>query len=273
MRKRSLLVFLAALCACVPLPDPAPGRGRGSGAIDRAPFAPLAPGSYEQISLHFKVRAYGADNARRISSDAEGLYRTIMEDTNLYSFMPSGLYELVIYGSHTEFMTKTRLPEWSGGVSYGNAIYSFEGSGLRQTVAHEMSHLVFNEFMTRPRPDLLWVNEGLAVYEQSKAGPGGLFAEVRDRLRSEPLSMAEMLTFVPLSDGASAGSDLKVRRWYAQAQSMVRLLVEKGGRLGFSQFLQALKDGKGFDAAFSSAYPGEWRNLSEFYTAWRAEPP
>jgi hypothetical protein len=246
---------LLLLCGCAALPDSA----LAPDSADRAPVAPLAPGSYEQTSLHFKVKTYGADRARRISDRAEALYQTLMVDTNLYSFMPSGLYELAVYADRAEYAAKTGQPEWSGGAAYGNAIYSFDGPQLDLVLAHEMTHLIVHEFLERPRPDLLWIDEGLAVYEESKAGGRGIPT-------GQPLPLAEMLAFVPLEQSADSS---KVGLWYAQAGSMVRYLVERGGTMGFYQFLGALKEGRGVDDAVRASYGARWKSLSDFYEDWK----
>lgn len=265
-----LLLAILLFGGCVPLPETA--QSPRAAQTDRAPFKLLDPGAYEQTSLHFSVKAYGSAKAQAISARAEDLYQTLMMDTNLFSFMPAGLYELVVYGTHEEYMAKTGQPEWSGGVAYGNAIYSYEGPQLGQVMAHEMTHLIFGEFMGRPRPDLLWVNEGLATYEQAKAaggknGPAELFPEARDRVRNQPASMAQLTSFVPLSSGEAGASN--VSAWYAQSQSMVEFLIQHGGRLGFSQLLQGLKDGRACDEALRAAYAGLWTGLDSFYAAWR----
>lgn len=264
------MLLAAALGACVDIPEAA--APAGGPAITRAPFAPLDPGGYEQSSLHFKVGAYGGDAARQISGSAEAFYQAVMGDTNLFSFMPAGLYEIVVYSGRDEYLAKTQQPAWSGGVAYGNAIYSYNGPQLYQTIAHEMTHLVFNEFMARPRPDLLWLNEGLAVYEQGKAAsgrpvPAELFAGVHAQMLAQPMAMEELASFVPLSQKPDDPNAAKVALWYAQAESMTQFLVERGGRLGFSQLLQALKDGRSWDEALGST--GAWRDSAAFYAAWR----
>jgi len=52
--------------------------------------------------------------------------------------------------------------------------------------------------------------------------------------------------------------------WYAQAESQIHFMVERGGRIGFGQFLTALRDGQSFDAAVYAGYPGQWRTLADF---------
>ena len=89
-------------------------------------------------------------------------------------------------------------------------------------------------------------------------------------MRSHPLALDEFLGFVPLSE--KADNDQKVSLWYAQSESMVQFMIERGGRIGFSQFLPALKDGKSFDEAIRSAYIGVWGDLPGFTRAWQASP-
>ena len=57
--------------------------------------------------------------------------------------------------------------------------------------------------------------------------------------------------------------------WYAQAESMIRFMIERGGRIGFGQFLSSIRDGQGFDQAIYAGFPGQWRTLSDFYADWK----
>lgn len=256
----------------MPYPGTAPPDDSGR-PVTNAPFASLDPGAYPLDSLHFSVRAYGGENAKQVSELAEAAYNRIMVDTDLYSFRPKELYRIVVYGTQEEYRRKTAMPEWSAGVSVGNSIYAFEGPGLARTVAHEMTHLVFYEYMGRADPRHRWVNEGLAVYQEIKAEGGGrggsdIFATVRGALRQQPIPMEQM---VNLSPGSEQG--YTVSAWYAQAESLVRYLIERGGRIGFSQFLAALKDGRDFDSALSGAFPGVWRSLADLDEDWKRHLP
>jgi hypothetical protein len=139
-----------------------------------------------------------------------------------------------------------------------------------------MTHLIFNEFMGRPRPDLRWLNEGLAVYEQSKAAsgtrvPADLFSWLHAQMRAQPLPLDQILGFVPLSE--KTDENQKVSLWYAQSESMTQFMLDRGGRLGFAQFLTALRDGKNPDDAISSAYGSLWSDLNGLYRAWQTGAP
>lgn len=268
MRALVLAAAASALISCVPytgeLPPYEPMR-----AITQGPFQLLDPGAYQLDSLHFLTRAYGGDKAREVSERAEQSYNRIMVDTNLYSFKPKGLYEIVVYANKDEYRRKTGQPEWSGGVSVGNSIFSYEGPQLHVTLAHEMTHLIFYEYMGGVNLRHRWVNEGLAVYEERKAAgvvPAGpeIFSSARGAQRRSPMPMDQMLNLVPATE-----QEANVSLWYAQAESMVRHMIERGGRIGFSEFLAALKDNRDFDSAIGGAFPGVWRNLADFEQAWQ----
>lgn len=259
------------LGACVPYPGELPDDGRGSSLppITEAGYPGLDPGASETQTLHFIVRAYGSDVARTVGDQAEAAYNRIMTDTGLYSFRPRELYRIVVYGSQDEYRKKTGQPEWSAGLSVGNSIYLYISPRQGGVLSHEMTHLIWYEYMAgRLAPDQRWINEGLAVYEEFKAasplGGGGMFSSLLPTLRSQPMPMDQLERLVPASEQA-----YEVSLWYAQSESMVRFMIERGGRIGFGQFLAALRDGRGFDGAIDAGFPGQWRTLSDFESDWR----
>ena len=257
------------LSGCVEIPGAVDEDHLASrNAITGELFPGLDAGAAELQSLHFLVRAYGSARVQQIADIAEADYSRIMVDTNLSSFKPPGdLYKLVIYANHDEYRRKTNQPEWSGGVSVGNTIYSYDGSFLERTIAHEMTHLIFFEYMGRANDNQRWINEGLAVYEESKAGQsasGGSASPLPSwPFGWQPMSMDSMITMVPASERERA-----VNAWYAQAVSMVRFMIERGGRIGFSQFLGEIRQDASFDKAIGDSFPGVWQSLADFYASW-----
>ena len=271
MRSLQLVVAVVLVCAaCVPYPGELPddGRGRSYPGLIEGVYPGLDAGAQETASLHFEVKAYGLDTVRMVSDTAEAAYTRIMTDTGLYSFKPRGLYQIMVYGTQDEYRKKTGQPEWSGGVAVGNALYTYLSPRLEAVLSHEMTHLIWFEYMGRVNADHRWVNEGLAVYQENKAlgarGQGDIFSVLRGSLRAQPLPMDQMVHLVPATERA-----YEVSLWYAQAESMTRYMIERGGRIGYSQFLGALKDGKNFDEAVLTGFPGQWRNLGELETAWK----
>ena len=137
-------------------------------------------------------------------------------------------------------------------------------------LAHEITHLIWFEYMGHANPDYRWVNEGLAVYQENKTfggrGQGDMFSALRGNLRSQPISMDQMIHLVPATERA-----YDVSLWYAQSESMVRFMIERGGRIGFSQFLSALRYDKNLDQSVAEGFPGSWRTL-EARARLEAEP-
>ncbi len=263
---RASLLALLFSAACVPY--------AGNFSVNtspvpiKAPFLPLDPGAAHIDTLHFSVSAYGEREAEHIGKEAELSYNRIMLDTNLMTFQ-SGLFHIIVYGSDQEYLQKTKQPPWSGGVTLGNAIYSFNSPELEQTIAHEMTHVIFYEYMERMDSQQRWVNEGLAVYQQLKAAKdegfvGDYFQNVRQAMIQNPISMKEMIGIVPATEKARA-----VSIWYCEANSMLDFMIRKGGRIGFSIFIRDLRKKDDFDAAISDAFP-QWSSLDSFYQDWRA---
>ncbi len=145
---------------------------------------------------------------------------------------------------------------------------TFEGPGLRGTLSHEMTHLIFYEFMAHMNADHRWVNEGLAVFQENKAvgarGQSDLFSALRGTMRSQTIPMDQMIKLVPATERA-----YDVSLWYAQAESMTRFMIERGGRIGYGQFLAALRYDKKLDQAVAEGFPGSWRTLEELERDWK----
>jgi hypothetical protein len=269
-RHRVFVLIIAASAACIPYPGELPddGRGRSYSGVMEGVYPGLEAGAQENSSLHFKVKAYGQDTVLGVSATAEAAYTRIMTDTGLNSFMPRGLYQVVVYGTQDEYRKKTGQPDWSGGVAVGNAIYTYSSARLDSVLSHEVTHLIWFEYMGRVNPDHRWINEGLAVHQENKAvgsrGQGDMFSSLRGQMRSQTIPMDQMIRLVPATERA-----YEVSLWYAQAESMVRFMIERGGRIGFSQFLGALRYDKNLDQAVAEGFPGSWRTLEELERDWK----
>lgn len=262
--QRALVVvgLAAALAGCVIIPDydmPRDSTYRPT-TLTTGVFRELDPGAKEESGLHFKVKAYGSTRAQQILAEAEAQYQRVMNDSGLYSFSPQGLYEVVVYSSQDEFFKKTQFAQWAAGVTVNNAIYSYEGPQLMPVLAHEMTHLIFHEYMRESRIELRWLNEGFAMYEESKAtgGPGITWPG------GEPLPFDQMVTLVPATE-----KERQVNLWYRQVGDLVGFMIERGGRIGFGQMFTALRDRRPTDEALRVGFPGVWSSMRDLEGAWR----
>ena len=79
------------------------------------------------------MKAYGSDRAKVVSDLAEECYARIMRDTGLYSFLPRGVYPIVVYADHAEFLRKTGLPPWSAGAA--GSLLAWPARGVARSTA------------------------------------------------------------------------------------------------------------------------------------------
>ncbi len=273
MRVFAAVLPAALLAGCVTIPGVVDEdhleRAAAAVSSDEG-FAGLAAGAVEQTSQHFVARAYGAGQTARIAAMAETAYSRIMVDTGLFSFQPSaGLYNIVVYANADEYHRKTGEAGWSDGIAAGRSIYSYDGPGLDAALSHAMTHLVFRDFIGHDNLDYRWVDEGLAVYEESKAGQpasGGAAPALRPWPQGwQPLGQDSLVHLAPASE-----RERDTSAWFRQAGSMVRFMIERGGRIGFGQFLSDLRQDATFDKAIGDSFQGSWNNLASFNAAWVA---
>lgn len=272
MKNRALLLApLLALSACVSLPEDVLRQHLLEAPVpDKAPYGDLDPGSKSVETSRFLVRAYSNETAQAYASFCEDSYARLMSDLGLYSFAPSAPYNIVVYADKAEFLAKTKQPDWSGGVAYGNAIHVYENAAARGVIAHEIAHLVFKEFMgSSDFSQLTWLNEGIAVHAEKAALPASAdayAARVASLVRPSPLSFTALSSMPPGAGKSGSAAE----KWYAQAGSLVTFMMRAGGNFNFYLFLRKLKEGLPPDSAVGEAFPGAWRDLSDVDAAWRA---
>jgi len=256
------LIFLFSFISCVDVPV----IEKYSTENVKLPYIKLDENCFTIESAHFKVTAYTSQKAEKYSTLAEQLYTTIMNDTGLYSFVPKNPYEIIVYKDKSEFMNKTSSPKWSGGITYGNAILLYEDEKYPAIIAHEMTHLIFNEFMEDyGKNSYIWLNEGLAVYEERKAFTASNLNYqniINQKVKNLPLSFLQMTAYKPIDNSS------EIDKWYAQCSSVVDYILKNGGNFKFYIFLKNLKSGMDIDLSLKDAYIGIWNNFSELEKKW-----
>lgn len=264
-RSGVMLGATALLAGCVALsPEMLPVAHNPAGDLSRR-FEDLGPGAHLEPSLRFLVKAYGPAKAKEVSAEAEKDFERVVAHTGLFSFRPGGLYPVTVYKDEEEYLAKTGQPGWSGGVAAGNAIYTYESPDLARTLAHEISHIVYQEYMGGPGK-LRWFNEGLAVYEELQdAGPEdrAVIEGWMAQARADPMPFSRMVDYAPGEGGG-------VHLWYGQSASVASWLVEAGGRGGVAKFLELTKSGAGLDQALGQAFPTLCTDLESLEQRWRA---
>jgi len=223
-------------------------------------------------STHFIVYYKDApdDFVDNVIESAEEYYREITSDLG---FMRYGSWsweercQIYIYRDSEEYVQATKQPGWSGGsVLYREKIintYPMAAGFFDTMLPHELGHIIFREFIGY-RVDLpLWLDEGVASY-QEKARRWGSNKMVKAAIQNKTFIPIDELTKKVLS---SSSDRSVVEIFYAEAGSLVYYLITKFGKYRFVDFCRALKEGDGLDKALSSTY-SKFNNAKELEQDW-----
>jgi tetratricopeptide (TPR) repeat protein len=235
----------------------------------------VLPGDFRKIATpHFVVlhrnTALGQEVARLAESEYEQLFRALGCQTHWRA--PC---EIIIFPSREEYLKEAGVGAWSGaahqlgrrrGDLSEHRILSFQEqprltSGL---LAHEIAHALLVHRLNYPAEVPLWANEGFAVH----AEPGyrhrhyrSLVLEAKRRQALLPLRRVVSLAAYP--DGEA------LELFYAQAFTLVELLIEKRGITVFVSFLKDIsRPAAWLDAALERHYGIP--SLTALESAWLA---
>ncbi|MEW6557977.1 MAG: hypothetical protein AB1349_11615 [Elusimicrobiota bacterium] len=228
---------------------------------------PILPESLNRIdTIHFTVYTTLSVDEYSVKETAqfvEKIYNTIIADTELYNFNPYEKFTIYIYKDAQQYKELTKRPVWSGGFVLNRKIYTFEGQHLKYILSHEITHLIFNDFMNGKAEKISqWLNEGLAMYEETKTT--GIKKPQFDRTKRIPID--EFLIF----DLSNAEAE-KVNLWYQQAESLVTFLIEKRAKLKFYNFLVKLKETENVNEALFWGYQSEFKSIGDLENVWLKE--
>jgi len=223
---------------------------------------------------HFLVHCAGnVDFARKICLRAEEIYRGIASDLGFPKYDDFWLWDnrvkIYIYRSRREFMHETGAPKWAAAKASceKNEIATFEGSAnfLDSGLPHELTHLIFRDFVGFETQVPLWLHEGIAEWEERKRR-GKVRHIVRGlffRKRLIPLNQLIGLNIRKVNESRKAAE------FYAQSASLVGYMIEEHGSGRFRKFCGQLRDGKDLNAALSFTYPDTIRNIDELEKGWK----
>ncbi|MBN1913540.1 MAG: hypothetical protein JW788_03980, partial [Candidatus Omnitrophica bacterium] len=164
--------------------------------------------------------------------------------------------------------------------------YAWSKGFTESLLPHEMAHLIFRDFIGFKGEVPLWLDEGVAQWEEElkrekvKAAVRRLYnnnmllyLEDMMQIDSRRLKKAEGIKVAQGAEGpvdpASLSEESLVRTYYIQAASLVGFLIEKYGSESFIYFCRQLRDGKDMDEALRFAYPNQAPDLETLEKKWR----
>ena len=222
---------------------------------------------------HFEVfYLEDAKFAQDVLTRAEKYYEHIASDLGYSRYDNFWQWDnrakIFIYRTHDEFLKATGKKSWV----YGTAIYgerkiiSYRWSQgfLDVLLPHELSHLIFRDFVGFKGAVPLWLDEGISQWEE---------ADKRKWAVHMVKNLIKKRNYIPLAEltrlGAGSANNFTVSaKLYAQAVTLVGYLIEKYGPDKFAQFCRGLRDGKNVNDALSYAYADAIRNIAALEKGW-----
>ena len=158
---------------------------------------------------------------------------------------------------------------WSHGVAdyLKKEIRSYQESEgfLESLLPHEITHLIFRDYVGFRGEVPLWLDEGVAQWEEpeKRKSVRWMMKAILQQKKEFPMKQFTEMDIRQTQDEA------KVTLFYIQAASLVEFLVQKHGADNFSQFCRQLRDGKRLDGALQFTYPTTMRDLEAMAKNWK----
>lgn len=225
-------------------------------------------------STHFIVYYKNAatDFIRQLIDKSEDYYNKIADDLGFRRFdfwLWDDRAKIYVYDNAQDFQSATGNPSWSAGVAMPGTktivTYPYAKGFFETTLAHEMSHIIFREFVGFGNYAVpLWLEEGVACYQEKVSSYSMINAFLRGAIQKGNFMTLERLSnFNPML----ATDNQSVQLFYAEAFSIVNFLIKEFGKDKFVLFCQNLRDKKNLESAIISTF--SFNNLKEFEEAWQ----
>lgn len=273
-----LISFLLFYLSCLPAVKPSPIEWK------------------ELKSGHFIVYFTEDEKfAREALEKSEVYYQRIARDLGYARYSEFWTWDkrvkIYIYPDEHSFLAATSQPKWSQGMAdYANKkiiSYAWSQMFMDALLPHEITHLIFRDYVGFKGEIPLWLDEGVAQWQEEKKRKEIKHIARQLYKKNELISLEDMMTLDIrlVSEGVSTvralqsdnekpkfvfvSSEKLVQLYYTQAVSLVVFLIEEYGSSRFINFCRQLRDGKALDDALRFTYPLEIRSLKELEREWK----
>lgn len=183
---------------------------------------------------------------------------------------------IYIYASTQDLQNAMIYPnEWTGGVAYPQ--YHTIAIGIspdnldwgKGAIAHELSHLVVSQVTFSGYGIELptWLDEGLAMYTEGSLESDMVSALRNAIIQNNLISARSLCSPFPAEANAATLA-------YAESYSLVKYLLEQyGGQAKMQEFLNAFKQGSGYNEALNNVYGLDIDKLNDLWSAYIALHP
>lgn len=230
-------------------------------------FSAHAQDWQETESEHFVYHFHSEKTAETITTYAEIYYQWIKTFFGITEDEWPDKAKIFIYEDEAawkEFVKQSTVAaESPNAYTNGRELFIYRTPfwlSPRQTLAHEITHIVLYRFLGGPIP--LFLNEGFAEYVSYKMLAthfGGNEYAIRTVKKMTPE------TYIPLSELIEHKTYPKdnVKDFYKESELLVRFLIEKKSGDVFYQFLDNISKGESFEDALETTYELTLNGLEE----------
>ncbi len=225
-------------------------------------------------SAHFIIR-YRCDKqfARQIIKYSELYYDKIESDLGLNRYSNFWTWNnrcvIVIFADKSEYHLATNQPEWfAGSADYTNrTIYTYPSSAtfMDSLLPHELTHIIFREYIKDNAGVPLWIDEGIAQYEEKYSDPQRHTLLAKSVRNKTHIPFSE---FSRINNVISNKDNIFVTLFYEQSKNIINFLITNYGQQRFGEFIRQLKAGKNVDSALKFSYPGIIENMNQLEIKW-----
>lgn len=247
---------------------------QGSLAVAGTADSPV-PDWKELKGQHFIVQhqadaAYAGEVARRAEQDYDRIARALGITRHGGFWLWDNRARISVYATREAYLAAARAPDWSGGVAQytTRTILTFQGSDafLNSILPHEITHLVFREFIGFRQDIPLWLDEGVAQWMDA-SNRGRVVAIAKQRKVEGQLAPVSALTAAAMGRGVDARDAVA---FYAQSASLVGFMLAAHGVAKFREFCGHLRDQHTLEDALRFTYPNTLRSVEALDRAWNA---
>ena len=227
----------------------------------------------ELKSEHFLVYYLEDDKlADEVSQHAEKYYEKIALDLGYSRYDNFWQWEkrakIYVYRDRDEFLKATGAQEWSTGfANYSKReiiSYAHNPKFLERLLPHELTHLIFRDFVGFKGEVPVWLDEGVAQWEEEDKRKMAV-ALLKGYISTSQIIPLSRLTQMNIAQESNAEVS---RKFYVEAVTLVGFLIEKYGESKFTLFCRQLRDGANINEAISFTYSDSIQDMGELEKEW-----
>jgi len=217
---------------------------------------------------HFIIYHDNRILAHTLIDKAEHYYRQVLKDLGAENFDPFSKRPcpIYLYKNKRDYIESAHAPAWSSGIARYNPprFATYEGArNFKDTIfPHELTHLLLFILM-EGRPIPLWLNEGLAQYEEADFGRTKKPHLKRIIKRGSYIKLGELFDMQTYPEDKQ-----KIDFFYLESAAMIEFLKKEGSGESFDLFLLKIKRGLDTKAALREAYGDKFSDMETLEQRW-----